>query len=63
VHAEGVVDEYSGTTHNSRSDTGVWSSPNLGNGQTFTFQFNTPGIYPYKCTIHPASMTGTITVT
>ena len=52
----------SGTAHNTRSDTGVWSSPNLSNGQSFAFQFDTPGTYPYKCTIHPGSMTGTITV-
>jgi large repetitive protein len=51
-------------SHNTTSDTGVWASPTLNaSNPTFTFQFNTPGSYPYKCTIHPSQMTGTITVT
>ena len=31
-------------------------------GQSYEFQFTTPGIYDYKCPLHPADMTGTITV-
>ncbi|MGH2756339.1 MAG: plastocyanin/azurin family copper-binding protein [Actinomycetota bacterium] len=52
-----------GTKHTTTSDTGVWDSGQMSNGATFTFQFTSPGTYPYKCTIHPASMTGTVTVT
>jgi plastocyanin len=29
---------------------------------THTRLFNTPGVYAFKCTIHPATMTGTLTV-
>ena len=36
-------------------------------GQTFQFTFNTPGTFPYHCSIHPPSafpgFIGTITVT
>jgi plastocyanin len=53
----------SATKHTTTSDTGVWDSGQLNGGQTFTFEFTTPGTYPYKCTNHPSSMTGTITVT
>lgn len=50
--------------HNSTSNTNVWVSPNpLGLGGSFEFKFATAGSYPYKCTLHPGSMTGTITVT
>jgi plastocyanin len=47
--------------HTSTSTTAVWDSGTLNNGQQFSFTFNTPGSYPYICTIHP-SMTGTIVV-
>jgi plastocyanin len=50
-------------THNTTSNTGVWTSQTLDTaGETFTFQFNTPGTYPYRCTFHPSTMTGTIIV-
>jgi plastocyanin len=48
-------------THNVTSNTGVFSSGDMGNGATFSFQFNTAGTYPYTCTIHP-TMTGSVTV-
>jgi plastocyanin len=47
--------------HTTTSDTGVWDSGSLSFGQKFQFQFDTPGSYPYHCTLHP-SMTGTIIV-
>lgn len=50
-----------GITHNVTSNTGVFSSGNMGNNATFSFTFTTAGNYPYKCTIHP-SMTGTVVV-
>jgi plastocyanin len=52
----------SATKHNTTSDTGLWASGQMNQNQTFTYQFNSPGTYPYKCTFHPSSMTGTITV-
>ena len=48
-------------THTATSDTGVFDSGSLANGDTFTYTFNNPGSYPYHCTVHPF-MTGTITV-
>jgi plastocyanin len=50
------------TTHTSTSDTGIWDSGNINPGFSYQFTFNTPGTYPYHCSLHPA-MTGTITVT
>lgn len=32
-------------------------------GDSYEFEFNTPGTYTYKCKVHPTTMTGTITVT
>lgn len=37
------------------------TSPNLGDGDTYSFVFTEPGTYQYLCGIHP-QMTGTITV-
>ena len=50
-----------GVPHTSTSDSGVWDSDSL-HSQSFTFQFNTPGSYPYACQYHPFTMTGTIVV-
>jgi plastocyanin len=50
-----------GVDHTVVSDTGVFQSGPLGNGQSYTHQFTTPGTYNYSCTIHP-SMHGTIIV-
>ena len=38
-----------------------WNSRRLRTGESFTFTFNEPGTYQYRCSIHP-SMTGTVTV-
>ena len=40
---------------------GRWNSRGLRTGESFTFTFNEPGTYPYRCSIHPR-MTGTVTV-
>src|SRR5207253_9894245 len=49
------------TTHTSTSDSAVWDSGNIATNGSFSFAFDTPGAYPYHCSIHP-SMTGTIVV-
>jgi plastocyanin len=39
----------------------VFSSQNIGPGETFQYTFEDPGTYDVVCTIHP-QMTGTVTV-
>ncbi len=41
---------------------GKFDSGELATGKSFTHQFTAPGTYPFYCEIHPATMTGTITV-
>ena len=48
--------------HSSTSDTGIWDSGPLSNGQSFSFTFNSPGTYAYHCTVHPDTMHGTVTI-
>ncbi|MBA3286517.1 MAG: cupredoxin family copper-binding protein [Acidimicrobiia bacterium] len=48
-------------THNIRSDDQSVSSPDLRNGDTFDFTFDTAGTYAYICGIH-TNMSGTIEV-
>ena len=48
--------------HTVTEDADAFNSAALGPGGTFTFNFTTPGVYGYHCSIHP-SMVGTITVT
>jgi len=50
-----------GVSHSVTSDTGLFDSGLIGNGGTFTRQFNTTGTFPYHCTPHPA-MTATVIV-
>jgi plastocyanin len=40
----------------------LFSSDSLPNGGTYSFRFDSPGTYPYHCSIHP-SMKGTVIVT
>jgi plastocyanin len=54
--------ETAGTpSHTSTSDQGVWQSPLLAPGETFTQAFPTPGVFPYHCDPHPF-MLGSVTV-
>lgn len=47
--------------HQITSDSkGIFSSPLIGAGDTYTYQFNTTGTFPYRCNIHPEK--GTIIV-
>lgn len=48
------------TEHTTTSNTGVWGSPILPPGKSYSFTFQQSGKYPYHCEIHP--MTGTIVV-
>lgn len=47
--------------HTVTADDHSFDSGVLDQGQSFTFQFTTPGTYPYTCTNHP-SMQATIIV-
>lgn len=54
--------EQAGGTATAKPD-GRFDSGNISKGQTFQFSFGEPGQYPYFCAIHPATMTGVVTVT
>jgi plastocyanin len=41
---------------------GKFSSGNLETGKTFSFTFEQPGTYPYFCSVHPATMRGSVQV-
>ena len=47
--------------HTVASTTKLFASSGLDSGDTFSFQFTTPGTYEYYCALHP-HMTGTIIV-
>lgn len=47
--------------HTVTSDTDVFASGTLSQGDSFSFIFTESGVYPYHCTIHP-NMRGTVTV-
>jgi len=49
------------TSHTVTSDTGLFDSGSLSNGQTFSRTFNTAGNYDYHCSIH-SFMTGRVVV-
>lgn len=38
--------------HRVVSDSGLFGSANLTNGQSYNYTFNQTGSYPYHCTIH-----------
>ena len=42
---------------------GMFASGEIATGKKYTHMFATPGTYKYFCEIHPATMTGEITVT
>ena len=42
---------------------GRFESGELATGRTFRFTFDQPGIYPYFCSAHPATMRGEVRVT
>jgi plastocyanin len=49
--------------HNAEAEDGSWRSGNLRPGQSYSRRFETPGEYPYVCTLHLAEdMVGKIVV-
>jgi plastocyanin len=55
---------YDSVEHNVTSEGGPqkFASKDFGEGGTYEIKANRPGIIHYECTIHPASMNGTIEV-
>lgn len=55
---------YDSVEHNVTSEGGVakFASKDFGEGGTYEIKVTKPGIIHYECTIHPASMNGTIEV-
>jgi plastocyanin len=53
--------EQAGGTVTARPD-GRFDSGTITKGQNFRFTFTEPGEYPFFCAIHPATMTGVVTV-
>jgi plastocyanin len=55
---------YDGVTHNvvALSGPAKFTSPNMGQGATYTFRPTKAGVYRYICSYHPAQMRGTVTV-
>ena len=49
------------TQHQIVSDSGTFQSPVLSNGGSYNFYFAQPGVYGYRCGIHPTEI-GVITV-
>jgi plastocyanin len=49
-------------THNVTLDGGLFSSGSIAPGGTAQRTFNDSGSFAYRCTIHPATMTGTVIV-
>ncbi len=47
--------------HTVTSETGEFRSGGLDTNQSFSFKFTKPGVYKYRCSIHP-QMVGTVTV-
>jgi plastocyanin len=57
----GRVEQMGGTV--TAKPDGRFDSGNISKGQTFQFSLAEPGEYPFFCAIHPATMTGVVTVT
>lgn len=50
-------------THSTTSNTGLWNSGVLSQGETFGRVFRKAGTFKYHCSVHPSAMRGVITVT
>jgi plastocyanin len=49
-------------THSTTSNSGVWDSGVLSQGEAFGRVFRKAGTFKYHCTVHPSAMRGAITV-
>jgi plastocyanin len=56
------VNASGGNSHNVTSDSDAWTASETSSSFTFEEVFNSAGSFAYRCTIHPGSMRGTITV-
>lgn len=54
--------EQSGGGVEERPD-GKFDSGEIQTGESFDFRFSEPGVYPYFCSLHPATMSGEVKVT
>src|SRR5215470_2021016 len=52
---------WTGNSHSTTSDGGLWDSGVHNNGFTFTNTFQTTGSFPYTCSVH-SFMTGSVMV-
>ena len=50
-----------GVPHDATDIDGAWNTERLNKNDEDNVTFDTPGVYPYRCTIHP-QMKGTVTV-
>jgi plastocyanin len=50
-------------THSTTSNTGLWDSGVLSQGEAFGRVFRKAGTFKYHCSVHPSAMRGVITVT
>jgi plastocyanin len=50
-------------THSTTSNSGVWDSGVLSQGEAFGRVFRKAGTFKYHCSVHPSAMRGVITVT
>lgn len=48
--------------HTVTADDGSFDSGNLGEGESFSYTFDSPGTYDYSCELHPPDMKGTVIV-
>jgi plastocyanin len=55
------TDEYAHTVSSADDSPIAFGSDELGQGDTFSITFDTPGVYSYYCMIHP-TMRGTVIV-
>ena len=51
-----------GFAHTVESNSNLFASGNMKKNDTFQYQFDSTGTFKYHCSIHPASMKGTIEV-
>jgi plastocyanin len=51
------------TSGTASARSGLFGSGTMSNGQTFQYKFSNEGTFVYFCTIHGATMTGSVTVT